>query len=115
MSNTLTYQGMVARIELDDETNILWGKVLGLPDHLSITIEGETIAQLQADFHQAIDFYLAECERTGTAPYKPASGKLMLRVPPEVHRAALTAAEAAGTSLNQWAAKALQQAAQTAA
>jgi len=35
----------------------------------------------------------------------------MLRVPAEVHRAALSAADAAGTSLNQWATKVLQQAA----
>jgi predicted HicB family RNase H-like nuclease len=38
----------------------------------------------------------------------------MLRVPPEVHSAALTAAEAAGTSLNQWAAKVLGEAARAA-
>jgi predicted HicB family RNase H-like nuclease len=36
----------------------------------------------------------------------------MLRVPPEVHGAALVAAQAAGTSLNQWAAKVLAEAAQ---
>jgi len=45
------------------------------------------------------------------SPDKPASGKLMLRVPPEVHRAALVAAEASGVSLNQWAAKVLNEAA----
>ncbi|GAB1386838.1 type II toxin-antitoxin system HicB family antitoxin [Melaminivora sp.] len=113
MSNTLTYQGFTARVELDEESGVFWGKVLGLPDHLSISFEGETVAALRTDFHQAIDFYLAECQRTGAAPYKPASGKLMLRIPPEVHRAALTAAEAAGTSLNQWAANALLHATQS--
>ena len=35
----------------------------------------------------------------------------MLRVPPELHRVALIAAESAGTSLNQWAAKVLGEAA----
>ncbi|MDD2729622.1 toxin-antitoxin system HicB family antitoxin [Malikia sp.] len=38
-------------------------------------------------------------------------GKLILRVPPELHRATLIAAEFAGTSLNQWAAKVLGEAA----
>ena len=109
--NTLTYRGMSASVQLDAQDNTLWGKVLGLPEHISITFEGQTVAELQEDFHRAADFYLAECERTGTTPHKPASGKLMLRVPPEVHRAALTAAEAAGASLNQWAAKVLMQAA----
>jgi predicted HicB family RNase H-like nuclease len=36
---------------------------------------------------------------------------LLLRVPPEVHGRALVAAQAAGKSLNQWAAEVLQHAA----
>jgi predicted HicB family RNase H-like nuclease len=35
----------------------------------------------------------------------------MLRVPPDVHRAALAAAQKNGQSLNQWATQTLQQAA----
>ncbi|MFZ4625000.1 MAG: toxin-antitoxin system HicB family antitoxin [Rhodoferax sp.] len=35
----------------------------------------------------------------------------MLRVAPEIHRAALIAAQASGQSLNQWAAQVLQNAA----
>ncbi len=70
-----------------------------------------TVAELTQDFRNAIDFYLKECEEAGRAPTKPASGKLMLRIPPEVHGAALVAAQAAGTSLNQWAARVLAQAA----
>ncbi len=111
MSNTLTYKGLTARIEFDADDDILWGKVLGLPEQTSITFEGQTVAQLRQDFEHAVDFYLEECARKGAEPLKAASGKLMLRVPPEVHSAALTAAQAAGTSLNQWAAKVLGEAA----
>lgn len=110
MSNTLTYQGLTARVEFDAEDSIFWGKVLGLPDHTSVTFEGQTVHELQQDFHRAVDFYLEECARTGQAAIKPASGKLMLRIPPEVHSAALCAAQAAGTSLNQWAARVLGEA-----
>ena len=46
----------------------------------------------------------------GVTPERPASGKLLLRVPPEVHGGAMVAAQAAGMSLNQWAAEALGQA-----
>ena len=56
--------------------------------------------------------YLADCKEQGTHPEKPASGKLLLRVPPEIHGRALVAAQAAGKSLNQWATEVLQQAAQ---
>ena len=111
MNSTLTHKGLTARVEFDADDGIFWGKVLGLPDQISITFEGQTVAELRQDFQRAVDFYLEECVRTGVEPIKPASGKLMLRVPPEVHSAAVTAAKAAGTSLNQWAAKVLGEAA----
>jgi len=103
--NTMTYQGYTARIEFDDRDGIFWGKVLGIKD--SITFEGETVAQLTQDFHNAIDFYLEDCAAIGKDPQIPASGKLMLRVPPELHAAALVKAQAVGKSLNQWAIDAL--------
>ena len=41
-------------------------------------------------------------------PEKPASGKLLLRVTPEIHGKALVAAQASGKSLNQWVTELLQ-------
>ncbi len=99
--NTMTYQGYTARIEFDDRDNIFWGKVLGIDD--SITVEGDTVVQLTQDFHNAIDFYLEDCAALGKRPKKSASGKLLLRVPPELHAAALVKAQSVGKSLNQWA------------
>ncbi|MDR2172764.1 MAG: type II toxin-antitoxin system HicB family antitoxin, partial [Burkholderiales bacterium] len=58
-------------------------------------------------FHESVDDYLAACEKLGQKPDKPASGKMMLRVSPEIHGAAIRAAELSGMSLNQWAAKAI--------
>ena len=104
--NTMTYNGYTARIEFDERDNIFWGKVLGIQD--SITFEGETVAQLSEDFHNAIDFYLSDCAAIGKSPDKPANGKLLLRVSPEMHAAALTKAQAAGKSLNEWVKDILQ-------
>ena len=70
-----------------------------------------TVAELRAAFEEAVDDYLETCARIGKAPQQPASGKMMLRVAPEVHSAALMAAQAAGVSLNQWAARVLGEAA----
>jgi predicted HicB family RNase H-like nuclease len=53
---------------------------------------------------------VSTCEQLGQPPDRPASGKLMLRIPPDVHARALRSAELAGTSLNQWAAKVLDEA-----
>lgn len=99
--NTMTYKGYTARIEFDERDAIIVGRVLGVK--AIIGFHGETVAELRADFEAAIDFMLEDCKARGEAPEKPASGKLMLRVPPEVHAAALVAAQAAGKSLNQWA------------
>jgi predicted HicB family RNase H-like nuclease len=50
------------------------------------------------------------CEQLGQPPNHPAGGKLMLRIPPDGHARALRSAELAGTRLNQWAAKVLDEA-----
>jgi len=103
--NTLSYRGYVASVEFDARDGIFWGKVLGLVDR--ITFEGETVNELTSDFHNAIDFYLADCANTGRTPEAPLSGNMTLHVDPEMHGAILAAARAAGKSPDQWAAEAL--------
>ena len=86
------------------------GRILGICSIISF--HGETVAELRAEFELAVKDYLADCKREGVHPEKTASGKLLLRVPPELHGRALVAAQAAGKSLNQWATEVLQHAAQ---
>lgn len=107
--NTMTYKGYTARIEFDDANGIFVGRLLGIRD--VVGFHADNVAELRAAFEESVDDYLETCEKIGKEPQKPASGKLMLRVPPDLHRAALIAAESAGTSLNQWAAKVLGEAA----
>jgi predicted HicB family RNase H-like nuclease len=108
--NTMTYQGYTARIEYDERDHLFVGRILGIRDIISF--HGETVSQLRAEFELAVTDYLAECKEQGIHPEKPASGKLLLRVPPDLHGRALVAAQAAGKSLNQWATEVLQNAAQ---
>jgi predicted HicB family RNase H-like nuclease len=109
MNNTIAYQGHLARVEFDLRDEIFVGRVLGMSDIISF--HGATVTELTNDFHRAIDHYLADCRESGRKAEKPASGKIMLRVPPEVHAAAAIAAQASGKSLNQRAAEALEHAA----
>jgi predicted HicB family RNase H-like nuclease len=109
MKNVMTYKGYTARIEFDPRDNIFTGKVLGIED--SITFHGTTVNELRVDFEAAINHYITDCAATGRKPFKPTSGKLMLRVSPETHAKALTIAKASGKSLNQWAAEVLDKAA----
>ncbi|OIN93122.1 MAG: antitoxin HicB [Comamonadaceae bacterium CG1_02_60_18] len=109
MMNAMTYRGYTARIEYDDADRIFVGRLAGIRD--IVGFHASTVDALQSAFHESVDDYCKACEKLGQTPQKPASGKLMLRVPPEVHSAALVAAQASGVSLNQWAGKVLQQAA----
>ena len=105
MNNAMSYRGYTASMAFDAEDKIIVGRVLDLDD--IIAFHGESVSDFETAFHAVIDDYVAACEKLGSAPEKPASGKLMLRVAPAVHAAALKAAARSGTSLNKWAEQAL--------
>ena len=107
----MTYKGYTAHIQYDDRDGIFVGRVLGIVD--IIGFHANTVTDLRAAFHEAVDDYLESCKELGKEPQTAASGKMMLRVNPEVHRAALIASQAEGTSLNQWAERVLGEAAHT--
>ncbi len=107
--NTMSCKGYTARVEYDERDDIFVGRVLGLRSIISF--HGKTVTALKREFACAMRDYLADCEKQGVAPERPASGKLLIRVQPEVHRRALIRAQAMGKSLNQWASEALERAA----
>lgn len=110
MSSKMTYQGYTAHITYDDRDSIFTGRVLGIKD--IIGFHGQSVEELRSAFIEAVEHYLASCKQRGIEPQATASGRLMLRIAPEVHRASLIAAQANGQSLNQWAETALAHAAQ---
>lgn len=106
--NTLTYKGYAARVEFDAEDRIFHGRIAGIRD--IVTFHGESVKELLVAFEEAVDDYLETCEKLGQQPNKPFSGRMMLRLPPEIHAAAAMAAEANGKSLNQWATEVIDKA-----
>lgn len=109
--NTMTYKGYSARIEFDEQDRIFVGHLAGIRD--IVGFHGSSVNELEAAFHEAVNDYLAHCAQLNLPANKPFSGRMLLRVPPEVHAQASVAAQVAGLSLNQWAAHALAQASQT--
>lgn len=105
MTNAMSYKGYSASMVFDTEDKIIVGRVLDIDDIISF--HGESVAEFEANFHSAVNDYVAAAKTLGSAPEKPASGKLMLRIAPEVHAAAVRAAAKSGTSLNKWAEGAL--------
>lgn len=97
----MRYKGYSARIDYDARDDIFVGRVLGMKDIISF--HASSVPELHEAFRHALEDYLADCAEQGIEPEKPASGKVMLRIRPEVHAAASIAARSAGLSLNQWA------------
>ena len=106
--NMMKYRGYIARIEYDEEDRIFVGHLAGIKD--IVGFHGSTVDELESAFHESVDNYIAISEETGRPAQKPYSGKLMLRVPADVHAAVATAAEVHGKSINQWASEALEKA-----
>ena len=104
----MTYKGYPARIEYSDEDECFVGRVAGIRD--IITFHGKSVKEIRTAFKESMDFYLETCAERGETPNKPHSGKLMLRLSPEIHDAVATAAEISGKSINQWATEVLSEA-----
>jgi predicted HicB family RNase H-like nuclease len=109
--SAMTYKGYTASMAFDVEDKIIVGRVEGIDD--IIAFHGESIAEFEANFHAVVDDCLAACAALGGEPERPVNvnGKLMLRIAPEVHAAAIKAAARSGVSLSKWAEKALGEAA----
>ncbi|MDB4637969.1 MAG: type II toxin-antitoxin system HicB family antitoxin [Planctomycetaceae bacterium] len=102
----MRYKSYTARYELDEEAGLFHGRVLGIRD--VVTFQGESVGELIQAFHDSVDDYLAFCAERGEEPQKPFSGNFMLRIPPELHRAASMEAEISDCSLNQWVADVIE-------
>ena len=101
-------KGYVAIIDLDEENELLHGDVVGIDD--VITFEAATVPELRQAFDDSVDDYLEFCKERGEEPNKPYSGKLSLRIKPEVHRMAEICAREAGLSLNKWMSSCIEKA-----
>jgi len=102
----MKYKGYIGKTEYDDEAEIFYGEVMGLRD--VVTFKGTSVKELQKSFRESIDDYLAFCKRMNKSPDIPVSGRLILRVPPELHSYAAATAKSEGISLNSWVTEAVR-------
>ena len=96
----MNYKGYAARLEYSEEDGLFVGHIAGIRDVVSF--HGSSVAELRAAFVEAVDDYLDTCAKLGRAPQKPYSGKLSLRLEPELHATIAVKAELAHKSINQW-------------
>ena len=104
----MRYKGYSGRVELDEDAGAFHGEVINLRD--VITFEGQSVEELQQAFEGSVEEYIAFCAERGEAPEKPASGRFVLRLPPEVHRRVVEAAARQSKSVNAWVRQVLEEA-----
>ena len=83
MKNLMDYKDYVGSVEFSEEDGLFVGKVQGV--RALISYEGTNAAELVADFHGAVDDYLAMCEAEGRKPeraYKGSFNRICTRESP---------------------------------
>lgn len=100
MSNIINYKGFKSQIKFSADDNVFFGHLLGIDDVVSF--HGETVDELKNAFHEAVDFHIEVCAREGKKPKKHYSGKLLFRLPNELHAKIAEVAAKHGKSINEW-------------
>ena len=106
--NTLKYKGYIGSVAYSEPDQVFFGKIEGI-DGL-VNYEGESVAELTAAFHEAVDDYLIFCEEHDCKPEKSYSGSFNIRISPATHRDIANRAAEAGISINAFVKKALDEA-----
>ena len=106
MNNVMTINGQKAVIQYDPDIEMFRGEFLGLAggaDFYAKDTEG-----LKREGGISLRVYFEACAEKGREPFKSFSGKFNVRIDPEIHEAAVIAANAAGKSLNQFVSEAIK-------
>ena len=104
--DTMDYKGYRGTVRYAAEDRVLHGRILGIED--VVNFEGADVEELEKAFHEAVDDYLALCERLGRDPDREYSGRIPLRIDAALHRRVAIAADSAAKSVNSWIADALE-------
>lgn len=100
MSDLMEYKGFKARVEYSADDEVFFGRLIGIED--IVTFEGKTVRELKKAMKEMVEFHIEVCERTGQKLKKSHSGKVLFRLPSELHAKIAEAAAKKGKSINEW-------------
>jgi len=101
----MKYKEYESIVTFDEEARLFHGEVINIRD--VITFQGITVEELENAFHASVDDYLDFCASRGELPDKPFSGKLIVRIKPELHREVSLKAKKERVSVNHLISEAL--------
>lgn len=108
MNSTLKYKGFTAKIEFSADDGVFVGRVLGIDD--IVIFHGRSVAELKKEFRDSIEFHLEICAKESRQVRRPHSGKVLFRLPAELHAKIAQAAASKGKSINEWGKEVLESA-----
>ena len=94
----MKYKGYFGKVEYDSDAKIFHGEVIGLKD--VITFQAKTVDKLKKAFKDSINDYLEWCAERGEKPEKTYSGRIHVRMKPDLHAHLALEAAKQGLSLN---------------
>ena len=97
--NTLKYKGYIGSVSYSEPDKVFFGKLEGIDD--LVNYEGESVSELTAAFHEAVEDYLAFCDDHGVKPEKSYSGTFNVRIAPMTHREIANRAAEAGITIQK--------------
>ncbi|USE39244.1 type II toxin-antitoxin system HicB family antitoxin [Endozoicomonas sp. SCSIO W0465] len=107
MINQMTINGYIAVITYDPEIDLFRGEFVGLNG--GADFYAADVKSLHQEGKVSLKVFLDACKEEGIEPRKAFSGKLNLRIDPDLHESASVAAAASNRSLNQLINDALRQ------
>lgn len=105
----MEYKGFIGRIRLDCKEDVFHGEVIN-PNDAVTSFQGKSLDEIHETFREAVDHYL----KIGDGAWdetEPVSGRLTLRLWPELHNRIIRAAKESGKNVEDWIAEALDRAA----
>ena len=100
MKNVMEINGYKALIAFDPDTNLFRGEFIDLNG--GADFYAADVKSLQREGKVSLKIFLETCNEDGVEPHENYSGKLMVRLPAELHQRAALSAAAHGKSLNAW-------------
>ena len=98
MGDYLKYKGYIATVGYSSADKVFYGKIEGIND--LVNFEADNVKDLEKEFKEAVNDYLATCKELGKEPDKVYKGVFNVRITRELHRKIATIATRKDLKLN---------------
>ena len=99
MTNLLDYNDYYGSVNYSPEDRVFFGKIEFIND--LVTFEATDVTTLEQVFKDAVDDYGDQCRKLNRLPQKSLTGRLSVKIEPELHKKARLMASHQHVSLNK--------------